>query len=349
MKKPVKPSYSLYCGMDVAKDTVVVAVAPSKECVIKPFTITQDEKGFRQLRKTLEHDGIQPSSILVVIEPTGTYYLPVARFLFRAGYDVVIINSLTARRHIQAMLEQNKTDRLDALHLANMGLLVRDKLTLWEEPPRVYEELRQRLDLRDALVDVRKKQLVRQHAAQSRLRIEAVDRQRCEVIEYIDDKIKSLEKEMKTILLADPDWGQTARYLLSITGFGVYIVTALIVHTLNFTTMENADQLSSFVGVVPRKHESGQTRYAYIGFSSIPRLRQALYMCTMSAVRYNPVLQAYYNRLVGRGKSRQKTRIACIRKLLHIAWGCVRNQAMFDPEYANKARSAKLFDGVAIQ
>lgn len=336
MKKPVKSQYRLYCGIDIAKATSVVAVVPSHEHLIAPFTISHDAKGFKQLRKTLEHDGIHPADILVVLEPTGTYYLPVARFLFRAGYDVVVINSLTARRHIQAMLEQNKTDRIDAIHLAEIAILVRDKLMLWQESPEIYEKLRQRLDLREALVDVRAKQLTRQHAAQTRLRVDDVDRQRQEVIEYIDNKIKSLEKQMKAILLADPEWGQNARYLLSIPGLGVYIVTALMVHTVNFTIVESADQLASFVGVVPRKHESGQTSYAYIRFSSVPRLRSALYMCMMSAVRYNPVIRDYYNRLVAQGKGRQKVRIASIRKMLHIAWGCVHNQRMFDPEYAAK-------------
>lgn len=337
MRKPVKSDYRLYCGIDVAKNTSIVAVVPSNDHIIKPFSITHDKEGFKRLREKLERNGIQPSDILVILEPTSTYYLPIAQFLYETGYDVVLMNSLTARRHIQAMLEQNKTDHIDALHLAEIGLLVRDKLMLWEAPSVVYEELRQRLDLRDSLVDIRAKQLTRQHAAQARMRVDAVDEQRREVIAYVDNKIKSLEKEMKTILLADPEWKQNARYLLSIPGFGIYTVTALMVHTVNFTTVESADQLSSFVGVVPRKHESGQTRYTYIRFSSVPRLRQTLYMCTMSAVRYNPTLRAYYNRLVARGKGRQKTRIACIRKLLHIAWGCVRNQAMFDPEYATRA------------
>jgi len=337
MKQPVKSDYRRYVGIDVAKASSVVAVVPSNESIIEPFTVTHDDKGFKQLRRTLEAGKTLPHNMLVVLEPTGTYYMPVARFLYRSGYDVVVINSLTARRHMQAMLERNKTDRIDALHLAEIGILVRDKLTLWEEPPQIYEELRQRLDLRDALVDVRAKQLTRQHAAQTRLRVEDVDGQRQEIITYIDDRAKSLEKEMKTIMLADSEWGQNARYVLSITGLGVYIVTALMVHTVNFTMVESADQLASFVGVVPRKHESGQSSYSFIRYSSVPRLRSALYMCMLSAVRYNPVIRDYYNRLVARGKGRQKTRIACIRKMLHIVWGCVRNQTMFDPDYAVKA------------
>lgn len=341
MKKAVKAEYQRYVGIDIAKTSSWVAVASPHDASFEPFRMTHDGQGFKLLRKTLEHDGLQPADMLVVLEPTGTYYLPVARFLFHAGYNVVVLNALTVRRHIQAQLETNKTDRTDARQLADLGRLGGDKLTLWEEPPIVYEQLRQRLELRDALVAMRAKQLSRQHAAQSRLPLKAVERQRQEVITFIDNKVKVLEKEMKAILLADPDWGQNARYLLSIPGLGVYLVTALLVHTLNFTTVESADQLASFIGVVPCKHESGQTRYAYIRFSSVPRLRSALYMCTMSAVRFNPVIRDYYNRLVARGKGRQKTRIACIRKMLHVAWGCVRNQTPFDPDYrARRLQSA---------
>jgi transposase len=341
MKPSITLSYRLYCGIDIAKATAQVAIMPSNERVIKPFAISNDRAGFDTLRQTLELDDIQPADILVVIEPTGSYYLPLARFLYRAGYAVIVINSFTARRHIQAMLEQDKTDRIDALHLAEIALLVHDKLSLWEEPPLIYEELRQRLDLRDALVDMRAKQLNRQHATQGRLHLDLVDQQRLEILGYIDEKIHSLEKQIKQILLSHPTWGTNARYLLSIPGFGVYIVTSLLVSTLNFTALESADQLAAYVGVVPRQRASGNQSYASIRYSSVPRLRHALYMCTLSAVRFNPVIRAYYHQLVARGKRRQKVRIACIRKMLHIAWGCVHNQMMFDPDYAsNRLKTA---------
>ena len=340
MSKPqAKDSYRVYCGIDVAKKTSVVAALPTTDKIIEPFDISNDDKGIKRVRRTLERNGIQPADILVVLEPTGTYYLPVATGLYRAGYDVVVINSLTARRHIQAMLEQNKTDKIDAMRLAEIGGFGRGQLTLWQEPPEIYEQLRQRLRLRDALVDMRAKQRTRYHAAQGRESLADVDAQRKEVIAYIDDKAKSLEKEMGKLLLAHPEWGDNARYLNSIKGFGVYTVTALMVYTINFTMMDSADQLASFVGVVPRKYESGQTSYARIGFSSVPHLRRNLYMCTFSAVRYNPIIRDYYNGMINRGKGRQKTRIACMRKLLSIAWGCVHNQTMFDPEFHQKRKS----------
>ena len=83
-----------------------------------------------------------------------------------------------------------------------------------------------------------------------------------------------------------------------------------------------------------------KSSYTRIRFSSVPRLRKGLYYCTMSAVRYNPIIRDYYNRLVARGKARQKVRIACVRKMLHIAWGCVHNQTMFDPEFHKNRKSA---------
>jgi len=260
-RQQAKETYRVYCGIDVAKKTSVVAALPTTDDVIHPFDITNDEKGIKKIRKTLERGGIKPADILVVLEPTGTYYLPIATLLYRAGYDVVVINSLTARRHIQAMLEQNKTDKIDAMRLAEIAGYIRGQLNLWQEPPQIYEELRQRLSLRDELVNVRVKQLNRHHAVQSRPKLSDLDDERKEIIAYIDDKAKSLEKEMKKILWAHPEWGKTARYLHSIPGFGVYTVVSLIVYTLNFTMVDSAEQLASFVGVVPRKYESGQTSY----------------------------------------------------------------------------------------
>ena len=340
MSHALMDRYRLYCGIDIGKATCSVGVLSTDELAIQPFTIPNEPTGFKQLRQNLEILTVQPADILVVLEPTGTFWMPLARHLYRAGYNIVVINPLTVRRHINAMLERNKTDRIDALWLAEIARLAGPHFALWTEPPVIYEELRQRMELRDALVEFRAKQLNRQQAVTGRLLIQRVAHQRREVIDDVDRRVKALEKEMKAVLLADPAWGKTARYLLSIPGLGIYSVAALMVYTMNFTVIDNVDQLASFVGVAPTQRQSGETNHSYIGYSSVPRLRQTLYMCTMSAVRYNPIVTEFYNRLVDRGVGRQKARIACIRKLLKLAWGCAKNQQMFDPNYAVSRRQA---------
>lgn len=199
--------------------------------------------------------------------------------------------------------------------------------------PPIYEELRQRLDLRDKLVHFRVQQTNRRHAVQGRLALPALQAHRNEVIEGLEKKTKALEKEMKTILLRDKEWGKTARYLFSIKGLGVYTVVALITLTLNFTLIESSEQLAAFIGVVPRKDDSGKREREFIGFSNVPHLRAALYIAVTSAIRFNPIIASYYRRQLRKHKGKKSARIACINKLLKIGWGCVVNQTKFDPNH----------------
>src|SRR5690606_13439168 len=117
-------------------------------------------------------------------------------------------------------LERNKTDRIDALWLAEIARLAGPHFALWTEPPAIYEELRQQMELRDALVEFRAKQLNRQQAVTGRLLIQRVAHQRREVIDDVDRRVKALEKELRAVWLAAPAWGKTGRYLLSIPALG---------------------------------------------------------------------------------------------------------------------------------
>ena len=333
MKANTKEHYNLYVGIDIAARTASVAVLSPTEEKVSCFDIQQTSTDYKRLRELLEQSNLKPTQILIVLEPTGTYFLPLARYCFQAGYDVVVINPLTARHHFNATMKRDKTDRIDAVNLAEIAWLSRGHLELWKEPPLIYEELRQRLDLRDELVHFSVQQNNRRHAVEGRLAISAMNTHRNEVLDGLKKKIKTLEKEMKTILLQDEVWGETARYLFSIPGLGIYTVVSLITLTHNFSLVDSHEQLAAFIGVVPRKDESGEKKRQHISFSSAPNLRDALYIAVTSAIRFNPIIRSYHQREARKGKRGKRARIACMNKLLKMAWGCVQTKTMFDPAH----------------
>jgi transposase len=122
--------------------------------------------------------------------------------------------------------------------------------------------------------------------------------------------------------------------LLSIKGIGLVAAAWLLVATVNFTTCDTAEQAASYVGLVPRQKQSGETESKRsIGHAGHARLRHVLYLATLSAQRFNPPIKRHYERLILKGKPGKAATIACARKLVSIAFACVKQERMFDPDY----------------
>ena len=109
----------------------------------------------------------------------------------------------------------------------------------------------------------------------------------------------------------------------------------LLTATLNFTSCATAEQAAPYAGLVPHPRYSGTNRHRHtgVGNGGHPRLRIALYMATLSAAQHNPVVRAFYRRLLEKGKPPKVARCAAARKLLHIAWAVVTKQQIFNPIY----------------
>jgi transposase len=272
------------------------------------------------------------------MESTGTYWMPLARYLIRAGYAVSVVNPLSAKHYFRFDLNRDKNDKLDAFNLAELGAMLYRKLRLWEEPPPIYEELRQRLAQRDNLTDMKVAQMQHRHAIVGRpILVETVTERRSRLITYFDAEIRALDKEIKAILLKDEAWGASAKRLLSIKGIGLVAASWLLVATINFTTCDTPEQAASFVGLVPRQRQSGEWEgKRSIGHAGHARLRHVLYIATISALRYNPIIKRHYERLIQKGKPGKVAVIAAERKLLTIAWACVKYERMFDPAYEGR-------------
>ena len=150
----------------------------------------------------------------------------------------------------------------------------------------------------------------------------------------MDKHLAELEAELAQVL-RDGAWAESASLLLSITGIGVVTTAWLLVGTLNFQGCASAASASAYVGLVPLEHESGSSvrNRAQIGHGGNARLRTALYLATLTAARFNPVIKAHYQRLRAAGKPNKVARCAAARKLLDLAWAVVTKRQPFDPAY----------------
>lgn len=328
--------YGMYVGIDVAADSVSIQWLDQQGVTSDVQEYAQTTTGWTKLDKALRRTGHAPEQTLVVMEATGVYWMALAHILHQAGYPVSVVNPAAVRHFARSLLQRGKTDPLDARLLAQYA--ARYQPPLWTPPPPIYEELRQRLTQRDALIQMRQQERNRL-AALRRVpaTLKNILRRTRRHIDYLDRHIKTLDAEIKLALSADPTWAASASRLRSLKGFGPITTAWLLVATCNFTTCLSPAQLAAYAGLVPFPFLSGSSvfRRASIGHAGHARLRAALFMAALSARSHNPLIKAFFQRLVAAGKPFKVAICACARKLLHIAWALVTKHRDFDPLFVS--------------
>jgi len=323
----------LVVGVDIAATSFMAAWARPGQPPVQARPFEQTAAGFAAFQKQLAATGVAPEATLVVLEATGSYWVALAVELHSAGYRVAVANPAHVHNYAKSLPRRGKTDGLDAHLLTQFGL-ERQPQT-WTPPPAVYHELRQRLVARDGLLTMRQQARNQIHALEQwPVRVASVHQQMTEVIESLDEQVQTLEKAIAEVL-ADGAWAASAAHLQSIPGLGLVTVAWLLVGTVNFTTCASAEAAANYVGLAPLERQSGTSLRGRpsIGHGGNGRVRTALYMATLSAARYNPVLKTFYTRLREAGKPAKVARCAAARKLMHLAFAVVTKGQDFDPSY----------------
>jgi transposase len=325
---PISPGIMpTYIGIDISKKTFDVSINGTA----RRFNNTM--AGFADFRKQL------PSDAYCVMEATGNYGCTLAEYLIAADIPVAVINPLRIKRYAQMNLQRHKTDRADARLIAlfaeNQQLGSEDQ---WQPPSDHLNDLRQQ----QTVVEQLKKQetaLLNQIEALSQLPRPSADAIRAlkKVLEALRQTIKELEaSQCQRVIQTDE---KLYRVIQSIPGIGPRAAIGLIIATAFFDSCGTARQLASFIGLCPRPYESGSSikTAGTIGYSAAPQLRSVLYMCSMSAIRFNTACRALYHRLLSRGKSKKLALIAVAHKLVRQVFAVAERRADFTDMLADKA------------
>jgi transposase len=342
--------YQLFVGVDISAATATIAWQTPKQKPSKPITIEQTSEGFSSLHQHLVKIGVRPDQILVVMEATGIYWLALATWLARQGYAVSVVNPAQAHHFAKALLKRAETDVIDAQTLTQLAALLQPDL--WTPPPAIYEELEQRLTQRDSLRLARGQVRNQLHAlkhnpvviARVRQRMQDLDQALTAQLTEIDAELaallSSIDEEPPSLENGSPDWAwaKNIARLQTIPGVGLLTAMWIVVATMNFTLCADSSQAAAYAGLVPIPRESGTSVYKRpcIGHTGNGRLRTALYLATLSAARYNPLIKTFYDRLRAAGKPMKVARCAAARKLLLLAFALVAHQRDFDPFYCRQ-------------
>jgi transposase len=327
----------LIVGVDIAAKTATATWMTANDTPVKPVTFDQSTAGFSLLQQRLLATGTAPQDIVLVMEATGSYWITLATWFHAAGFRISVINAAKVHSYAKSLPRRGKSDAQDAQVLVQFARA--HSVPRWEPPPDDYHRLRQRLIARDALLDMRKQAKNQRHALQQWPVVEtAVMEQFTTIIATLTDQIDTLEAEIATVL-TESSWASSAALLQSIPGVGVLTTAWLLVSTLNFTLCTTVEAATNYAGLAPLPYESGTSvkGRTILGHEGNARLRTMLYLASFSAIRANPVIKAFYERLRAAGKPPKVARCAAARKLLHLAWGVVKTGKAFDPLYGQRA------------
>jgi transposase len=324
-------------GIDIAKAKFDVALhrtsaAPTDAKLNKyhlkdkTAQFTNDAAGFEQLVEWLSKHSVGLNAIHVAMEATGIYYEALAVFLCSKSMCVSVVNPALISGFARASLSRIKTDKADAKLIAAFCAAMRPAVWLAPAPQvRHLRELTRRLvDLKDL-------------HQQERNRLEQANTTHASitaVIEVLETQIKQVSLAIKAHIDQHPGLKEQATLLNSIPGLGSVTIGTLLAE-IEFDRFERAPKLAAFTGLVPCIRTSGTSLNKSKGLSKAGSadLRRSLYMPAVVALQFNPVIKAFYVRLLANGKSKMQAVCACMRKLLCIAFGVLKSKQPFDPNY----------------
>jgi transposase len=299
----------VFVGIDVSKDRLDVAALPAG----RNWHVANAQAGLKRL--VLELMELQPE--LVALEASGGYELAVAQALNAAGLRVSVVNPRQVRDFARGTGKLAKTDRLDALVLARFAEVVRP-----EPRPLAHQATRQL----QALV-LRRTQLVelldreKHHLANAEACIQEDIRAS---IAQLKARKAVIERQIAQLIRADEDWQQRHSIITSVKGAGDGLAQTLIAGVPELGDL-GGKQVSLLVGTAPLNRDSGRMKGKRTVWGGRTKVRAVLYMAALVASRYNPVIRAFYQRLLARGKAKKLALVACMRKLIVILNAMVRD------------------------
>lgn len=311
-------SETTFIGIDIAKGKLDVHILPSGQA----FTSDSDDNAVSLLIKRLKK--VHPT--LIVLEATGGYETTLAAEFQGAGLPVAVVNPRQVRDFARALGKLAKTDSIDAYVIARFAEAFQPVPTpLADAQQKALKEL---LVCRRQLIQVRTAEKNRLSRASSS-NVRDVHEQ---VIEHINHQIAHIDREIDDQIKGSPIWFEKDQLLQSVPGVGPQTSRTLVAQLPELGAL-NRKEIASLVGVAPLNRDSGALRGRRMISGGRAPVRTALYMAAISALRSNPVIRAFYRRLVEYGKPPKVAIVACMRKLLTILNAMVKSNTPYEATY----------------
>ena len=287
--------------------------------------------GFKKFLSWLKKHKVLNSKICM--ESTGVYSYHLASFLFEKAFCVYVINPFCIKSFAGSKLKRIKTDKVDAQLIAEFCLEREKELNLWKPLPKNHLELKELNKLKSDLIDdltCLKNRLEGAHSEMLKQSLRNIIKQR-------EVELKEFKKKLKKEFDKDEDLNEKKKLLETIDGIGENTARTILLEAGDIEKFESARDLAAYAGITPSIRQSGTSLKSNgsISRKGNKRLRSELYMPALSAMKHNPIIKEFAERLKAKGKTWKEIICAVIRKLLHMAFGVLKNRIPFDPNYIN--------------
>ena len=320
-----------FAGIDVSKATL-------DACLLTPDGRTReaafgnDARGHAALIAWADrHAGGR--GLHFCLEATGPYSEAPATHLADAGRRVSVVNPTRVKYAGLARGRGNKTDRADARLIAEYAR--REQPAAWQPPTAEVRELQGLVRRLDDLAELTAREKGRLASPALTVAVRKSVERTVRVLEKEAAKLRTAADELvaaTAALAADRD------LLESIPGIGRQTATTILAELPAIDRLPSAESAAAYCGLAPTEFASGTSvkKRTRLSKAGNPRLRKALFLPTQTAVRFNPLLKGFFDRLVAAGKPKMQAIGACMRKLVMVCYGVLKNRQPFDPAWASR-------------
>jgi transposase len=311
-------------GIDISKDSFQVELSVNDKLRHRRFS--NRKAGFTELSAWLANHKM--ARVHACLEATGPYSEALALYLHEQGHTVSVVNPARIKAFGHSELRRNKDDRPDAALIRRF--CEKQRPAAWTPPTPQLRELQSLTRHLENLLETRQQQVNRLEATNAKSVVKSLRK----LVAHLDTEIERTEQQIAEHIDRHPDLTQQCQLLTSIPGIGQRTATKLLAEIEGLNKYESARQVAAYAGLTPKNNRSGtlrgRTRLSKTGNA---RVRKALFLPAIVAQQHNPIVRAFCQRLAQRGKTKMQIVGAAMRKLIHIAYGVLKTDQMFDPNH----------------
>lgn len=306
----------VFVGVDVSKARLDVCVRPLAE----QFTVDNDAGGHDLLVSRLKTYNVK----CIVLEATGGYEAAAVLAMRKADLPACVVNPRQTRDFKKSTGQLAKTDRVDAASLAHFAEAVKPEVR--PLPDEFVAGLSALVARRQQLVEMRTTEKNRMSMRQ----VQDVMRGLKKHVAWLDKQIELIEQDIDKTIKASPLLAENCVRLTSVPGIGAVVSSFLIAYLPELGRLSRK-QIGALVGLAPYANESGQRDGKRHIRGGRGKVRAVLYLAAVVGIRFNPVIKAFHDRLIAKGKLKKVALVACAHKLLTITNAMARTQTSWNP------------------
>jgi len=308
-----------YVGVDVSKESLdMVMYSTGEMCCVG-----NDEAGIAKATGWLK----QVDPAIIVMEATGGMEVSLYVALQEANLPVAVINPRQIRDFARSMGILAKTDKVDAKVLARYAATIQPEVR--PLPDEDAHKLRALVTRRRQLGEMIIAETNRARATRDKAMKERIHAH----IEWLKRELANIDKDISQRIKENPLWRAKNKLLQSTPGVGP-VLSATLIAELPELGVLNRKKIAALVGIAPLNRDSGKHRGERSIWGGRCKVRQSLYMAALSAARFNPAIQAFYQRLIASGKDKKVALTACMHKLITILNAMLKHNSYWSCNHA---------------